>query len=180
MIVADPFVPPTEEELLRMAGGTAEMIQATGKSGAELRSVLAQRVSGAVRSFTMQLILDVFVALVLQALLIKKKLKARAVEQKRLPDKKETFYRRELVPFLTGSHYHNDIMKQFYSCKFVIIVFVPVTTQAIITRVRRTRRTARRRSLGSRRRGRRAGRRNALSEAQYWRKLKTLLKYKCK
>jgi hypothetical protein len=39
------FLKPTEEDLLRLAGGTIEMIQSTGKDGMELRTILAQRVS---------------------------------------------------------------------------------------------------------------------------------------
>jgi hypothetical protein len=37
------FVNPSEEELFRLAGGTPDMLM-TGKAGAELRSILAQRV----------------------------------------------------------------------------------------------------------------------------------------
>ncbi len=38
------FFKPTDEDLLRLAGGTLDMIN-TGKSGMELRSILTQRVS---------------------------------------------------------------------------------------------------------------------------------------
>jgi hypothetical protein len=41
------FKPPTDEELLRLAGGDKDMVL-TGKAGMELRTVLAQRVSFAV------------------------------------------------------------------------------------------------------------------------------------
>lgn len=38
------FVKPNEEELLKLAGGSLDMVN-TGKQGMELRSILAQRVS---------------------------------------------------------------------------------------------------------------------------------------
>lgn len=48
IFVTDSYLKPTEDDLLRMAGGTKEMVQATGKAGEELRTVLAQRVSACV------------------------------------------------------------------------------------------------------------------------------------
>ncbi len=42
---AEAFANPTEEQLLKMAGGSLDMVRETGKAGGELRSVLAQRVS---------------------------------------------------------------------------------------------------------------------------------------
>lgn len=48
-IMIDPedekYVNPSEELLLKMAGGDMNMIQKTGKAGSELRTILAQRVS---------------------------------------------------------------------------------------------------------------------------------------
>ena len=38
------FTKPTDEDLLKLAGGTLDMVN-TGKVGMELRSILAQRVS---------------------------------------------------------------------------------------------------------------------------------------
>lgn len=42
-ISKEKYVPPTDAELLKMAGGTLDMIH-TGKDGMELRSILAARV----------------------------------------------------------------------------------------------------------------------------------------
>ena len=38
------FVKPSEDELLKLAGGSMDMVN-TGKNGMELRTILAQRVS---------------------------------------------------------------------------------------------------------------------------------------
>ena len=44
-VSAQLLVQPNEEQLLKLAGGSKDMIHKTGKEGLELRTVLAQRVS---------------------------------------------------------------------------------------------------------------------------------------
>jgi hypothetical protein len=76
------YTGPTKEELLVMAGGDLSMVHGTGDAGTELRSVLAQR-----------------------AVFIKKKLRKRAIEQKKAPPKNESFYTREILPFFREDYY---------------------------------------------------------------------------
>lgn len=80
------FVHPSDEELLRLAGGDLEMVN-TGKEGLELRSVLAQR-----------------------ALHIKESLRAKAIEKGLLDRSKDhnTFYRRELKPLFMHRYEGSD------------------------------------------------------------------------
>lgn len=73
------FVKPSEEELLKLAGGSLDMVN-TGKQGMELRSILAQR-----------------------ALVIKKKLHEQAVRKGLVAPKKQSIYRRELRPLFTDN-----------------------------------------------------------------------------
>lgn len=75
-IIADPLN-PTEEELLRLAGGDVDMIH-TGKPGFDLRTILAQR-----------------------AVHIKQQLRAKALEDKPQLRSKygQSFFQREIMPF---------------------------------------------------------------------------------
>jgi len=74
------LVNPTDEQLFRLAGGTADML-VTGTAGKELRSILAQR-----------------------AIHIKEKLYAKAVEKGLAKPKKTTFFERELQPMFGEYH----------------------------------------------------------------------------
>ncbi|KAJ1439312.1 hypothetical protein B484DRAFT_415932 [Ochromonadaceae sp. CCMP2298] len=75
------FEPPTELELLQLAGGDTVMVT-TGKEGMELRTVLAQR-----------------------ALHVKKRLEDRAVERELIPPKKNnTFWGRNFKPLFTDKY----------------------------------------------------------------------------